>query len=55
MLADADIHGESLYNSTMLAEVRDEKEASSITVMSDGALRTFPPGFTGRERSSSCR
>ena len=46
-LTDADIRGESFYN-TMLAGVCDELEASGVAVISDGALCAFPPGFTGR-------
>jgi arginyl-tRNA synthetase len=47
-LTDADIRGESFYNS-MLADVCDELEASGVAVISDGALCAFPPGFTGRD------
>src|SRR6266568_363238 len=47
-LTDADIRGESFYNS-MLADVCDEPEAAGVAVISDGALCAFPPGFTGRE------
>lgn len=47
-LTDADIRGESFYNS-MLADVCDELEAAGVAVISDGALCAFPPGFTGRE------
>jgi arginyl-tRNA synthetase len=47
-LTDADIRGESFYNS-MLADVCDELEASGVAVINDGALCAFPPGFTGRD------
>jgi arginyl-tRNA synthetase len=47
-LTDADIRGESFYNS-MLADVCDELEADGVAVVSDGALCAFPPGFTGRD------
>jgi len=45
---DADMDPESFYNS-MLAEVSGELEAKGVATISDGALCTFPPGFTGRD------
>jgi arginyl-tRNA synthetase len=45
---DADMDPESFYN-PMLAEVSDELEAKGVATISDGALCSFPPGFTGRD------
>jgi arginyl-tRNA synthetase len=47
-LTDADLDPESFYNS-MLADVCDELQADGVAVISDGALCSFPPGFTGRD------
>jgi len=47
-LTNADMAPESFYNS-MLGDVCDELERRGLAVMSDGALCTFPPGFTGRD------
>ncbi|MGH3624493.1 MAG: arginine--tRNA ligase, partial [Sciscionella sp.] len=47
-LTRGDIYGESFYN-TSLADVIDELERKGLTQVSDGALCTFPPGFTGRD------
>jgi arginyl-tRNA synthetase len=47
-LTDADLDPESFYNS-MLADVCDELQAAGVAVISDGALCSFPPGFTGRD------
>ncbi|GAA1308069.1 arginine--tRNA ligase [Planotetraspora silvatica] len=47
-LTDDHIAGESMYN-TMLADVCDELEQSSVAQISEGALCVFPPGFTGRD------
>jgi len=48
MLTSADMAPESFYNS-MLGDVCDELERRGLAVMSDGALCSFPPGFTGRD------
>lgn len=47
-LTDADLAGESTYNDR-LAEVCDQLERIGVARISDGALCSFPPGFTGRE------
>jgi arginyl-tRNA synthetase len=47
-LTDADIAGESMYNS-MLAKTCDDLEESGVAVHSEGALCVFPPGFTGSD------
>jgi arginyl-tRNA synthetase len=47
-LRDADLYGESRYN-TELAAICDELEAKGIATISDGALCVFLDGFTGRE------
>lgn len=47
-LTDADIAGESMYNS-MLERTCDDLEASGAAVLSEGALCVFPPGFTGSD------
>jgi arginyl-tRNA synthetase len=47
-LTDADMAPESFYQ-PMLADVATELEQRGLAVMSDGALCTFPPGFTGRD------
>jgi arginyl-tRNA synthetase len=47
-LTNADMAPESFYNS-MLGDVCDELEHRGLAVMSDGALCSFPPGFTGRD------
>ena len=47
-LTDADMAPESFYQ-PMLADVSAELEESGLAVLSDGALCTFPPGFTGRD------
>ena len=48
LLTDDDIYGESFYNN-QLDDVVEELEAKGLTVVSDGALCVFPPGFTGRD------
>ncbi len=48
LLTDNDIYGESFYNN-QLDDVVEELEAKGLTVVSDGALCVFPPGFTGRD------
>lgn len=48
MLTPDDIRGESFYN-PMLAGVVSELEARGLTVVDDGALCVFPPGFTRRD------
>jgi arginyl-tRNA synthetase len=47
-LTDADMAPESFYQ-PMLADVCTELEQRGLAVISDGALCTFPPGFTGRD------
>ena len=47
-LNDADMDPESFYN-PMLADVCAELQDAGIAVISEGALCTFPPGFTGRD------
>jgi len=47
-LNDADMDPESFYN-PMLADVCAELQDTGIAVISEGALCTFPPGFTGRD------
>ncbi|MEU4549698.1 arginine--tRNA ligase [Nonomuraea dietziae] len=47
-LTDADIAGESMYNS-MLEKTCEDLEAMGVAVMSEGALCLFPPGFTGSD------
>ena len=47
-LTDDDIRGESFYND-MLADTVAELESTGVAEISDGALCSFPPGFTGRE------
>jgi arginyl-tRNA synthetase len=47
-LTDADMAPESFYN-PMLADVCTELEERGLAVISDGALCTYPPGFTGRD------
>jgi len=47
-LTESDIAGESLYN-PMLPEIVAELEQKALTVVSDGALCVFPPGFPGRD------
>jgi len=47
-LTDADMAPESFYH-PMLADVCAELEQRGLAVISDGALCTFPPGFTGRD------
>lgn len=47
-LTDADLAGESTYNSELQA-VCDELEAAGIATVSDGALCVFLDGYTGRE------
>ena len=47
-LTDADMAPESFYH-PMLADVCAELEERGLAVLSDGALCTFPPGFTGRD------
>jgi arginyl-tRNA synthetase len=47
-LRDADVAGESLYNS-MLPAVIAELEEKKLAVESDGALCVFPPGFTSKD------
>ncbi len=47
-LTDADMAPESFYH-PMLADVNAELEERGLAVISDGALCTFPPGFTGRD------
>jgi arginyl-tRNA synthetase len=49
-LTDADLAPESFYN-PMLADVCDELQAEGVAVISDGALCSFPPGFTNRDGS----
>jgi len=48
LLQPNDNAGESIYN-PMLDDVVAELERKGLTVVSDGALCVFPPGFTGRE------
>jgi arginyl-tRNA synthetase len=48
LLTSDDIRGESFYN-PMLAGVVSELEAKGLTVVDDGALCIFPPGFTRRD------
>ena len=47
-LTDADMAPESFYH-PMLADVCAELEGRGLAVISDGALCTFPSGFTGRD------
>jgi arginyl-tRNA synthetase len=47
-LTDADMAPESFYH-PMLADVCDELVQRGLAMISDGALCTFPPGFTGRD------
>jgi arginyl-tRNA synthetase len=47
-LTDADMAPESFYQ-PMLADVCAELEERGLAVISDGALCTFPAGFTGRD------
>lgn len=47
-LTDEHLAGESMYNDD-LARVCDELEADGLARISDGALCTFPTGFTGRD------
>src|SRR5262245_6416529 len=47
-LNDADMDPESFYD-PMLADVCAELQDTGIAVISEGALCTFPPGFTGRD------
>ena len=47
LLGRDDIAGESFYN-PMLADTVRELEEKGLTVVDDGALCVFPPGFTGR-------
>jgi arginyl-tRNA synthetase len=47
-LSAEDMAGESLYNSR-LAAVVEELEGQDLTVLSDGAVCVFPPGFKTRE------
>jgi arginyl-tRNA synthetase len=47
-LTDADMAPESFYQ-PMLADVSAELQERGLAVISDGALCTFPPGFTGRD------
>jgi arginyl-tRNA synthetase len=47
-LVTDDIAGESFYNSR-LADIVAELEAQGLTVLSDGAVCIFPPGFQTRE------
>jgi len=49
-LTDGDIRGESFYND-MLPGVAEDLEAKHLARISDGALCTFPAGFTGRDGS----
>ena len=48
LLVDADVRGESFFNSK-LAEISADLEARGIAVVDDGALCVFPPGFQGRD------
>jgi len=48
LLTEDDIRGESAYN-PMLAGVVSELEADGLTVVDDGAVCVFPPGFTRRD------
>ncbi len=48
LLIGDDNYGESFYND-QLDDVVKELEAKGLTVVSDGALCVFPPGFTNRE------
>ena len=48
LLEPGDIRGESFYN-PMLTGVVSELEAKGLTVVDDGALCIFPPGFTRRD------
>jgi arginyl-tRNA synthetase len=48
LLTDDDLYGESFYND-QLDDVVNDLEAKGLTVVSDGALCVFPPGFTGRD------
>jgi arginyl-tRNA synthetase len=47
-LTDADVAGESMYNSMLDGIVR-ELEEQGLARESEGAMCTFPPGFTGKE------
>src|SRR4051794_36652165 len=48
LLAEDDIRGESAYN-PMLAGVVSELEADGLTVVDDGAVCVFAPGFSRRD------
>jgi len=48
LLKPADLRSESSYNEE-LADVVRELEEAGLTVVSEGALCVFPPGFTSRE------
>ena len=48
LLTEDDIRGESYFNA-MLPGVVSELESKGLTVVDDGALCVFPPGFKGRD------